>query len=164
MFIPNFLLSCIEIKNQLKMNRIFTLFIAVFSVFSIVSCDRSSDETPQEQPRIIGVPFTEEIKGSYIVHYKNNSTGYKESVPANKYKLELREGNIVYWTDENGEHEEFFPDIYDRFPYAGRNSKKLLFYIQKTEYRGSQYVEIGMMRQDANGLNSIFTYYCTKRR
>lgn len=147
------------------MNRIFTLLIAVFSVFSVVSCDRSSDDNkPQEEPRIIGVPFTEEIKGSYIVHYKDNSTGYKEPVPANKYKLELREGNIVYWTDENGEHEEFFPDIYDRFPYAGRNSKKLLFYIQKTEYRGSQYVEIGMMRQDANGLNSIFTYYCTKRR
>ena len=147
------------------MNRIFTLLIAVFGVFSVVSCDRSSDDNkPQEQPRIIGVPFTEEIKGSYIVNYKIVSPGYKESVPANKYKLELREGNIVYWTDENGEHEEFFPDIYDRFPYAGRNSKKLLFYIQKTEYRGSQYVEIGMMRQDANGLNSIFTYYCTKRR
>ena len=147
------------------MNRIFTFTLLIaFSIFSIVSCSRNSDETPQEQPRIVKVPFTEEIKGSYIVHYKNNSTGYKESVPANKYKLELREGNIVYWTDENGEHEEFFPDIHDRFPYAGRNSKKLLFYIQKTEYKGSQYVEIGMMRQDANGLNSIFTYYCTKQR
>lgn len=49
------------------MNRIFTLFIAVFSVFSIVSCDRSSDETPQEQPRIIEVPFTDELKGTSII-------------------------------------------------------------------------------------------------
>ena len=113
------------------MNRIFTLFIAVFSLFSIVSCDRSSDETPQKQPRIIGVPFTEEIKGSYVVHYKDNSTGYKEAVPANKYKLELREGNIVYWTDENGEHEEFFPDFMIDF-HTQEEIAKNFYFISKS--------------------------------
>ena len=78
------------------MNRIFTLFIAVFSVFSIVSCDRSSDDNkPQEEPRIIEVPFTEELKGVYTVHYKDTPSGW-EAVPAGKYKLEFREGNTVY--------------------------------------------------------------------
>ena len=146
------------------MNRIFTLFIAVFSVFSIVSCDRSSDETPQEQPRIIEVPFTDELKGVYTVHYKSTPAGW-EAVPVGKYKLEFREGNIIYWTDENGEHSDFFPHPENRFPYAGRSKNKLLFYVwENKEYRGSQYLEVVMMIQDSNGIKSIFRYYCTKRR
>lgn len=145
------------------MNRIFTLLIAVFSLFSIVSCDRSSD-TPQEEPRIIEVPFTDELKGVYKIHYKDSPSGW-EAVPAGKYKLEFREGNTVYWTDENGEHEEFFAHPENRYPYADRNKKGYLFYVRENEeYRGSQYLEVGMMRQDASGLNSIFHYYCTKRR
>ena len=145
------------------MNRIFALLIAVFSVFSVVSCDRSSDDNkPQEEPRIIEVPFTEELKGVYKIHYKDTPSGW-EAVPANKYKLEFRQGNIIYWTDENGEHSDFFPNPENRFPYAGRSKNKLLFYVEKTEYRGSQYLEVGMMKQDANGLNSIFHYYCTKQ-
>lgn len=146
------------------MNRIFTLFIAVFSVFSVVSCDRSSDETTQEQPRIIEVPFTDELKGVYKIHYKDTPSGW-EAVPANKYKLEFREGNTVYWTDENGEHEEFFAHPENRYPYADRNKKGYLFSVwENEEYRGSQYLEVVMMIQDSNGIKSIFRYYCTKQR
>ena len=146
------------------MNRIFTLLIAVFSVFSIVSCDRSSDETPQEQPRIIEVPFTDELKGVYKIHYKDTPSGW-EAVPAGKYKLEFREGNTVYWTDENGEHEEFFAHPENRYPYADRNKKGYLFSVwENEEYRGSQYLEVVMMIQDSNGIKSIFRYYCTKQR
>ena len=146
------------------MNRIFTLVIAVFSVFSIVSCDRSSDETPQEQPRIIEVPFTDELKGVYKIHYKDTPSGW-EAVPAGKYKLEFREGNTVYWTDENGEHEEFFAHPENRYPYADRNKKGYLFSVwENEEYRGSQYLEVVMMIQDSNGIKSIFRYYCTKQR
>lgn len=145
------------------MNRIFTLFIAVFSVFSVVSCDRSSD-TPQEEPRIIEVPFTDELKGVYKIHYKDTPSGW-EAVPANKYKLEFREGNTVYWTDENGEHEEFFAHPENRYPYADRNKKGYLFSVwENEEYRGSQYLEVVMMIQDSNGIKSIFRYYCTKQR
>ena len=147
------------------MNKIFTLLIAVFSVFSIVSCDRSSDDNkPQEEPRIIEVPFTDELKGVYKIHYKDTPSGW-EAVPANKYKLEFREGNTVYWTDENGEHEEFFAHPENRYPYADRNKKGYLFYVwENEEYRGSQYLEVVMMIQDSNGIKSIFRYYCTKQR
>ena len=147
------------------MNRIFTLLIAVFSVFSVVSCDRSSDDNkPQEEPRIIEVPFTEELKGVYKIHYKDTPSGW-EAVPAGKYKLEFREGNTVYWTDENGEHEEFFAHPENRYPYADRNKKGYLFSVwENEEYRGSQYLEVVMMIQDSNGIKSIFRYYCTKQR
>jgi lipoprotein len=147
------------------MNRIFTLLIAVFSVFSIVSCDRSSDDNkPQEEQRIIEVPFTEELKGVYKIHYKDTPSGW-EAVPAGKYKLEFREGNTVYWTDENGEHEEFFAHPENRYPYADRNKKGYLFSVwENEEYRGSQYLEVVMMIQDSNGIKSIFRYYCTKQR
>lgn len=147
------------------MNRIFALLIAVFSVFSIVSCDRSSDDNkPQEEQKIIEVPFTDELKGVYKIHYKSTPSGW-EAVPAGKYKLEFREGNIIYWTDENGEHSDFFPNPENRFPYAGRSKNKLLFYVwENEEYRGSQYLEVGMMIQDSNGIKSIFKYYCTKQR
>ena len=146
------------------MNRIFTLLIAVFSVFSIVSCDRSSDDNkPQEEQKIIEVPFTEELKGVYKIHYKDTPSGW-EAVPANKYKLEFREGNTVYWTDENGEHEEFFAHPENRYPYADRNKKGYLFSVwENEEYRGSQYLEVVMMIQDSNGIKSIFRYYCTKQ-
>ena len=147
------------------MNRIFTLFVAVFSVFSIVSCDRSSDDNkPQEEQKIIEVPFTDELKGVYKIHYKDTPSGW-EAVPANKYKLEFREGNTVYWTDENGEHEEFFAHPENRYPYADRNKKGYLFSVwENEEYRGSQYLEVVMMIQDSNGIKSIFRYYCTKQR
>lgn len=147
------------------MNRIFTLLIAVFSVFSVVSCDRSSDDNkPQEEQKIIEVPFTDELKGVYKIHYKDTPSGW-EAVPANKYKLEFREGNTVYWTDENGEHEEFFAHPENRYPYADRNKKGYLFYVwENEEYRGSQYLEVVMMIQDSNGIKSIFRYYCTKQR
>ena len=147
------------------MNRIFTLLIAVFSVFSIVSCDRSSDDNkPQEEQRIIEVPFTEELKGVYKIHYKDTPSGW-EAVPAGKYKLEFREGNTVDWTDENGEHEEFFAHPENRYPYADRNKKGYLFSVwENEEYRGSQYLEVVMMIQDSNGIKSIFRYYCTKQR
>lgn len=147
------------------MNRIFTLLIAVFSVFSVVSCDRSSDDNkPQEEQRIIEVPFTEELKGVYKIHYKDTPSGW-EAVPAGKYKLEFREGNTVYWTDENGEHEEFFAHPENRYPYADRNKKGYLFSVwENEEYRGSQYLEVVMMIQDSNGIKSIFRYYCTKQR
>lgn len=147
------------------MNRIFTLLIAVFSVFSIVSCDRSSDDNkPQEEQRIIEVPFTDELKGVYKIHYKDTPSGW-EAVPAGKYKLEFREGNTVYWTDENGEHEEFFAHPENRYPYADRNKKGYLFSVwENEEYRGSQYLEVVMMIQDSNGIKSIFRYYCTKQR
>ena len=130
------------------MNRIFTLFIAVFSVFSVVSCDRSSDETPQEQPRIIEVPFTEELKG----------------VPAGKYKLEFREGNTVYWTDENGEHEEFFANPENRYPYAGDNKKGYLFYVwDKKPLKDGEYYEIVMVIRKPGRVIGVFSYYCTKQ-
>lgn len=146
------------------MNRIFTLFIAVFSLFSIVSCDRSSDETPQEQPRIIEVPFTEELKGVYQVQYKNTSSGW-EAVPANKYKLEFRQGNTVYWTDENGEHEEFFADPENRYPYAGSNNKKYLFYVwDKKPLKDGEYYEIVMIIRAPGKIINVFHYYCTKQR
>ena len=147
------------------MNRIFTLLIAVFSVFSVVSCDRSSDDNkPQEEQKIIEVPFTEELKGVYKIHYKDTPSGW-EAVPAGKYKLEFREGNTVYWTDENGEHEEFFAHPENRYPYADRNKKGYLFSVwENEEYRGSQYLEVVMMIQDSNGIKSIFRYYCTKQR
>lgn len=145
------------------MNRIFTLFIAVFSIFSVVSCDRSSDETPQEQPRIIGVPFTEELKGSYIVHYKSTPSGW-EAVPANKYKLEFRQGNTVYWTDENGEHEEFFADPENRYPYAGSNKKGYLFYVwDKEPFKDGEYYQITMVIRKPNSVTGVFNYYCTKQ-
>ena len=147
------------------MNRIFTLLIAVFSVFSVVSCDRSSDDNkPQEEQKIIEVPFTDELKGVYKIHYKDTPSGW-EAVPAGKYKLEFREGNTVYWTDENGEHEEFFAHPENRYPYADRNKKGYLFSVwENEEYRGSQYLEVVMMIQDSNGIKSIFRYYCTKQR
>lgn len=142
------------------MNRIFTLLIAVFSVFSIVSCDRSSD-TPQEEQRIIEVPFTEELKGVYKIHYKDTPSGW-EAVPAGKYKLEFREGNTVYWTDENGEHEEFFAHPENRYPYADRNKKGYLFYVwDKEPLKDGEYYQITM----AKGTHSVvFNYYCTKQR
>ena len=141
------------------MNRIFALLIAVFSVFSIVSCDRSSDETPQEEPRIIEVPFTDELKGVYTVHYKDTPSGW-EAVPANKYKLEFREGNTVYWTDENGEHEEFFAHPENRYPYADRNKKGYLFYVwDKEPLKDGEYYQITMTK----GTHSVFHYYCTKQ-
>lgn len=143
------------------MNRIFTLLIAVFSVFSVVSCDRSSDDNkPQEEPRIIEVPFTEELKGVYKIHYKDTPSGW-EAVPANKYKLEFREGNTVYWTDENGEHEEFFAHPENRYPYADRNKKGYLFYVwDKEPLKDGEYYQITMTK----GTHSVFNYYCTKRR
>jgi len=148
------------------MNRIFTftLFIA-FSMFSIISCDRSSDDNkPQEQPRIIEVPFTEELKGVYQVQYKNTSSGW-EAVPANKYKLEFRQGNTVYWTDENGEHEEFFADPENRYPYAGSNNKKYLFYVwDKKPLKDGEYYEIVMIIRAPGKIINVFHYYCTKQR
>lgn len=145
------------------MNRIFTLFIAVFSVFSIVSCDRSSDDNkPQEEPRIIEVPFTEELKGVYTVHYKDTPSGW-EAVPAGKYKLEFREGNTVYWTDENGEHEEFFANPENRYPYAGSNKKGYLFYVwDKKPLKDGEYYEIIMVIRKPNSVTGVFHYYCTK--
>ena len=139
------------------MNRIFTLFI------SVVSCDRSSDETPQEQPRIIEVPFTEELKGVYQVHYKDTPSGW-EAVPAGKYKLEFREGNTVYWTDENGEHEEFFANPENRYPYAGDNKKGYLFYVwDKKPLKDGEYYEIVMVIRKPGRVIGVFSYYCTKQ-
>ena len=130
------------------MNRIFTLLIAVLSVFSIVSCDRSSDDNkPQEEQKIIEVPFTDELKGVYKIHYKDTPSGW-EAVPANKYKLEFREGNTVYWTDEN------------RYPYADKNKKGYLFYVwDKKPLKDGEYYQITMTK----GTHSVFNYYCTKQ-
>ena len=145
------------------MNRIFTLLIAVFSVFSIVSCDRSSDNTTQEEPRIIKVPFTEELKGVYTVHYKNTASGW-EAVPAGKYYLEFREGNIVYWTDDNGGHTEFFANPENRYPYAGSNQRGYLFYVwDKREFNGSEYYKVSMVIRSIGSVVSVFNYYCTKQ-
>ena len=147
------------------MNRIFTLFIAVFSVFSVVSCDRSSDDNkPQEEQKIIEVPFTDELKGVYKIHYKDTPSGW-EAVPANKYKLEFREGNIIYWTDENGEHEEFFANPENRYPYAGSNNKKYLFYVwDKKPLKDGEYYEIVMIIRAPGKIINVFHYYCTKQR
>lgn len=158
MFIPNFLLSCIEIKNQLKMNRIFTLFIAVFIVFSIVSCSRNSDTNEVE---IIKNYVPEQHVGTYDIHYISKS-GQTSAVPADTYYVTIRKDNVITWKTPSGTFTETITGSTEGgYPFAFSN-KNIWAEMRKSVYKGSDYIEILMEDKARLGRGGIF--YCTKRR
>ena len=158
MFIPNFLLSCIEIKNQLKMNRIFTLFIAVFSVFSIISCSRNSET---EEVEVIKNYIPEQHVGTYDVHYVSES-GQKSAVPVDTYYITIRRDNVFTWKTQKGTFTETATGSTEGgYPFVFSN-KSTRVDLRPIVYRGSDYIEIWI--EDKKGLGRGGVYYCTKRR
>ena len=118
------------------MNRIFTLFIAVFSVFSIVSCSRNSD--------------TEEVEGQ------------KSAVPVGTYYITIRKDNVFTWKTQKGTFTETATKTAtENYPHVFSN-KRTRVDLTQIVYRGSDYIEITII--DKAGLGRGGVYYCTKRR
>lgn len=140
------------------MNKIFTLFIAVFSVFSIVSCSRNSDT---EEVEVIKNYVPEQIVGTYDVHYVTK-LGQTSAVPSNTYYIKIESNNTFTWKVPNGTFTETITSsTTEGNPYAFGN-KTIWGQVGKTIYRGSDYIEIIIEDKARLGRGGIF--YCTKRR
>lgn len=138
------------------MNRIFTLFIAVFSVFSIVSCSRNSDTE-----EVIKNYIPEQHVGTYDVHYVSES-GQKSAVPAGTYYITIRRDNVFTWKTQKGTFTETATGSTEGgFPFVFSN-KSTRVDLRPIVYRGSDYIEIDII--DKKGLGRGGLYYCTKRR
>lgn len=140
------------------MNRIFTLFIAVFSLFSIVSCSRNSDT---EEVEVIENYVPDQIVGTYDVHYVSES-GQKSAVPVGTYYITIRKDNVFTWKTQKGTFTETAKGATTGgYPYVFSNKRTRVDLIPIV-YRGSDYIEIAII--DKAGLGRGGVYYCTKRR
>ena len=140
------------------MNRIFTLLIAVLSVFSIVSCSRNSDT---EEVEVIENYVSDQIVGTYDVHYVSES-GQKSAVPVGTYYITIRRDNVFTWKTQKGTFTETATSATtEGYPYVFSN-KSTRVDIEPIVYRGSDYIEIMII--DKKGLGRGGLYYCTKRR